>query len=190
MRTDSITASISRLDLPRVVGEILLQLEAVVEGQHRRLALLADHQRLDHRADFVDLRQNALHVIVGLHRNHHGNGLKRHIHVNVLLFAVVQQVEVLGLQTVQVVAVPVQHRDRRQHHVDAGADRLLAFGNVRGRILSANQQGAGSREQHNKSKSSTHHIFSDVTAIRCVPSKPHARFCRLATPACAVPIPR
>ena len=93
--------------------------------------------------------------------------------MNLLLFAVIQQVEVLWLQAAHIVALPVQHRDRSQHHVDAGADRFVARGNLSVRILSilsANQQSAGHREQRNENNSSTRTIrFSTLRLSAAFP---------------------
>ena len=53
-------------DLSAVGREVLQRADPRIEGDHRRLALLADQQRRDQSADLLDLRQNALHVRVGL----------------------------------------------------------------------------------------------------------------------------
>ena len=46
--------------------EVLQRANARIEGDHGRLALFADQQRRDQAADLLDLRQDALHVRVGL----------------------------------------------------------------------------------------------------------------------------
>ena len=50
----------------------------MVERQHRRLALIPHHKRLDHRADSLHLRQNRLNRPVRLHRDDELRPVGRH----------------------------------------------------------------------------------------------------------------
>ncbi|MCX6627230.1 MAG: hypothetical protein NTW28_06330 [Candidatus Solibacter sp.] len=75
--------------------------------------------------------QNAFHVRVGLQADHERDWLVRHIHVDVLLLAVVEQVELEGLQPVHVVAVAVEDQHRRLHHLDTAAEYGGYLGRVR-----------------------------------------------------------
>ena len=89
--------SLTRLGDHIAVGsEVLQRADSRIEGDHRRLALLADQQRRDQAADLLDLRQNALHVRIGLQADHQRNRLVRHVHVDVLFLAVVEQVELVA----------------------------------------------------------------------------------------------
>ena len=108
MRVAAPTASIMRLellpavrsfdglgDLVAVGSEVLQRANPRIERDDGRLSLLADQQRRDQPADLLDLRQNALHVRVGLQHDHQGDRLVRHIDVDVLFLAVVEQMELM-----------------------------------------------------------------------------------------------
>ena len=161
MRVAAATASIMRLALLPAVrsftalvilfavgSEVLQGADPRIEGDHGRLALVADQERRDQAADLLDLRQDAFHVRVGLQADHQRDRLVRHIDVDVLLLAVIEQVELVGLQPVHVVSVAVEDQHRRLHHLDAAAEyggrlgrnpaalaavRLLAVGQAEGR---------------------------------------------------------
>lgn len=64
-------------------------------------------------------------MIVGLNGDHQGNRDKSHIHVDVLLFAVIQQTEILRLEAADVLALAIQNGNRRQHDIDADLDGLV-----------------------------------------------------------------
>ena len=60
----------------------------------------------------LHLRQNAFHMRVHLKTDHQRDRLVRDVHLDVLFLAVVEQVELMRLQTVDVVAVAVEDQHR------------------------------------------------------------------------------
>ncbi len=75
-------------------------------------------------------------MIVGLNGDHQGNGDKGHIHVDVLLFTVIQQTKVLRLEAADILALAIQNGNRRHYHIDAHTDGLIGGRCLRGCFLS------------------------------------------------------
>ena len=156
-----------RGDFVGIGSELLQQPDARIEGDHGRFALIADHDRLDHPADFLNLWQHGFHAIVGFDRDRQGDQREGHVHVNVLLFAVVEEMELLRSQAIDVVAMAVHHGYRGHHHFHRDPDRPvyghLGFGGV---LLALGEQ-AG-REQPGKYPSHSWHEIPDVTSFQNV----------------------
>jgi hypothetical protein len=62
---------------------------------------------------------------LALHRDHHRDGREGHVHVDILLFVVVEEMELFGPQAVYVIAVAVHHGHRRHHHVHRLTDHQV-----------------------------------------------------------------
>ncbi len=74
--------------------------------------MIAHHKR-QHGSQMLDLRQNGFHTRRFLDQDHQRDRFERHIHLDILRFLVVEQVEFVGLQAVDDVAAPVGHQNRR-----------------------------------------------------------------------------
>src|ERR1035438_7507902 len=59
---------------------------------------------------------------VGLQADHQGDRNGRNIDADVLLLAVIEQVELVGLQPVHVVSVMIEDQHRRLYHLDAAGE--------------------------------------------------------------------
>ena len=92
-------------DLVGVGGPVLQQAYARIEANNRRLALVADHQGIDQVPDLAHLRDDSLHMGVNLQTDHQRDRLIGDVHLNVLFFAVIVQMELEWLETVDVIVV-------------------------------------------------------------------------------------
>ena len=83
------------------------------------------HDDRQQRPQMFDLRQNGLHSCRRLDQHHHRKGLKCDVDLNILLFVVVVQVELMGLQAVDNVAGAV--RDQHRSNDVRGCDSKRLF---------------------------------------------------------------
>src|SRR5262249_41792789 len=77
-------------------------------------ALVADQQRGDETADLADLRQDAFHVRIDLKADRQRNRLVGNVDLNILLFAVIEEVKLLRLQAIYIVSVAIGNQYRRR----------------------------------------------------------------------------
>lgn len=107
------------IDLLGVVGEILQELDAAIEGQHRRFAVLAQHEFREQVGGLADIAQDALDPIARLDADHHRNRQKTHVEArDRLLDVVVVDREVLLDHVVDIGALGTANRQRHRNLVD------------------------------------------------------------------------
>src|SRR5438270_11742550 len=71
-------------------------------------------------------------MLIGLNSDHQRDRYIRHIDMNVLFFVVVEEMELLGLETAHVLPVAVEDQHRSHYNIDRGADRGELRSGLRG----------------------------------------------------------
>ena len=82
--------------LGEVVGEVLRQLQSMVESEHSYFALLARHHRLNHRTDPRNRGQHFFGLRAVLDHDHHRYRNEAHVHFELLRLVVIEELKVGG----------------------------------------------------------------------------------------------
>jgi len=102
-----------------LAGEILDNLDAVVESDDRDLSVLTGYQIVQHGADALNLGENIFQIGAALHGDDQRQGLVAHIGVDPLELIVVVQLKILELEAVDEVSAPVANGGGGDNDVDA-----------------------------------------------------------------------